>query len=308
MAVVLATLPFFALVLVGWLAGRLRVLDAPGVVGVNRYVFYFALPAFLFLQMSETPPSRIFELGFVVAYAVGALAMFALGAALARVLFRCPLAECSVFGLAGSYGNIGFLAIPLLTAVVGDALAVPLALMLTVDLVLLVPLGMLVIEAGRGRGHVAIRVLRAALRVILTNPLVIAIVLGLAVAAAGVQLPHPIRVFADLLGGTAGPCAMFALGATLAGRPLGRGLLTAATMSGVKLALHPLLMFWVMRLFGIGEPWSSAAVLGSAMPIAAVLFVVAQQYNTAQGRASAAVLLSTALAVLSLPLVLTLVR
>lgn len=297
----IASLPFFALVLAGWAAGRFGVLDAGAANGVNRYVYFFALPAFLFLHMAGAAPGDVFNGVFFVAYLAGGLATFALSAVLARPLMGGSR-EGAVFGLAACYGNIGFLAIPLLTATIGPQLAVPLAVVLTLDLVVLVPFGLFVIEMGRGGGGVVARVRGAVVRVVFTNPLIIAIAAGLAAAGAGLTLPEPVRVFADLLGRTAGPCALFALGATLAGRPVSHGLGVAAALSVAKLVLHPVIMGLAMVILAVPAPWSTAAVLAAAMPVAAVLFVLAQQYDVAPTEASTGVLLSTGLAVGTVPL------
>lgn len=304
--VVFIILPFFTLVAAGFGAGRWRVLDIGGINGVNRFVFYFALPCLLFAKMASTPVSIVFNGAFLAAYVVGGLALFVAAAVVGRLLFRSTLAESGLLGLAACYGNIGYMGIPLLVAVVGEEIAVPLALVLTVDLVLFVPLGMLVIEVGKGEVGSVRQVVRAAGRVLLTNPLVIAIVAGIAVSAAGLTLPGPVAVFTGLLGRTAGPCAMFGLGAVLASRPVGRGFGMVATMSIGKLVVHPAAIAGAMSVFGVAAPWSTAAVLASGMPIAAVLFVIGQQYDVYPERASTAVLVSTALSMVTLTVLLLL--
>ncbi len=299
-------LPFFALVLTGYGAGRWRVIDAAGINGVNRFVFYFALPCLLFAKMAATPVSVVFNGAFLAAYVTGGLVLFGVAATIGRLAFRGNLAEGGLLGLAACYGNIGYMGIPLLVAVLGDSVAAPLALILTVDLVLFVPLAMLIIEIGKGEGESVRHVIRAAGRVLLTNPLVIAIVAGIAVSAAGVTLPGPVAAFTGLLGSAAGPGAMFGLGAVLAGRPVTSGFGMVAYMSLAKLIVHPIVIAAAMTAFGIAAPWSTAAVLAAGMPIAAVFFVIGQQYDVYPERASTAVLVSTVLSVLTLTALLLL--
>ncbi len=299
-------LPFFALVLTGYGAGRWRVLDDAGINGVNRFVFYFALPCLLFVKMAATPVSVVFNGAFLAAYVTGGLVLFGVAAVIGKLAFRGNLAEGGLLGLAACYGNIGYMGIPLLVAAMGDSVAAPLALILTVDLVLFVPLGMLVIEIGKGEGESVRHVIRAAGRVLLTNPLVIAIVAGIAASAAGVTLPGPVAAFTGLLGSAAGPCAMFGLGAVLAGRPITGGLGMVAYMTIAKLVVHPIVIAGAMAAFGIAAPWSTAAVLAAGMPIAATLFVIGRQYDVYPERASTAVLVSTVLSVLTLTALLLL--
>jgi len=59
-----------------------------------------------------------------------------------------------------------------------------------------------------------------------------------------------------------------------------------------------------MTWFNVGEAWRLAATLGAATPIAAALFVIAQEYNAMPARASTAVIFSTGLAIFTMPLMI----
>jgi len=133
--------PFFALVVTGYAAARWRILDAPGVLGINRFVYFFALPALLFNKMAETDfPRLVSESAFVLAHLVAGLVVFALMWGTAKVLFKAGRNTLAVMALAGCYGNIGFLGIPLLVSVLGGEAAAPLSLMLLIDVAFFIPL------------------------------------------------------------------------------------------------------------------------------------------------------------------------
>ena len=101
--------------------------------------------------------------------------------------------------------------------------------------------------------------------------------------------------FLDLLGGTAGPCALFALGATLASRSVAGGAAEIGYMTALKLFVHPAaLLLTTAVIFDVDPLWTSAALLGASLPIAANVFIVARQYDVYVTRASGAVLVSTA--------------
>ena len=95
-----------------------------------------------------------------------------------------------------------------------------------------------------------------------------------------------------------------ALGAVLAGRPMSEGKGDVALMAVFKLTLHPLVTWWVMTAFGVGVDWRLAATLGAATPVAAALFVIAQEHDAVPVRASTAVLVSTVLSMLTLPVLI----
>src|SRR5919107_1417746 len=146
-------LPFFALIFCGYVAGRLRLLDETAAAGVNTFVFYFALPAFLFGLMSSSPIGEVVNAPFIGAYVTASLALFALSALVGLRLFEIGRAEAAVLGLAAVLANTGYMGIPLVSAVFGREAAVPIVVGLTLDGVLMIPLGIVIIESSKGRAE-----------------------------------------------------------------------------------------------------------------------------------------------------------
>ncbi len=293
-------LPFFGLIFCGYGAGRLRLLDETAAAGVNTFVFYFALPAFLFGLMSSSPIAEVVNAPFIGAYVTASLALFALTTLVGLRLFEIGRAEAAVQGLAAVLANTGYMGIPLISAVFGREAAVPIVVGLTLDGVLMIPLGIVIIESSKGRAegptHTALTTLSALAR----NPLILSIFAGLALSATGLTPPRPVTNFLDLLGGTAGPCALFALGATLAGRTVAGGAAEVSYMTLMKLALHPAALFFTTTvIFSVDPLWATAALLGAALPIAANVFIVARQYDVYVARTSSAILISTAVSMIS---------
>lgn len=293
-------LPFFALIFCGYAAGRLKLLDETAAAGVNTFVFYFALPAFLFGLMSSSPIGEVVNAPFIGAYVTVSLTVFALAALVGRRLFKLLREEAAVLGLATVLANTGYMGIPLVSAVFGREAAVPIVVGLTIDGILMIPLGIMVIESSKGRAEGLIQTALTTLAALTRNPLILSIFAGLAVSAAGLSPPLPLTNFLDLLGGTAGPCALFALGATLAGRPVAGGAAEVSYMTVMKLVVHPLALWFTMtRLFDVDPLWATAALLGAALPIAANVFIVARQYDVYVIRTSSAILVSTAVSMIS---------
>jgi malonate transporter and related proteins len=300
-SIVNTALPFFALIFCGYSAGRLKLLDETAAAGVNTFVFYFALPAFLFGLMSSSPIGEVVNAPFIGAYVTASLVLFTLTALVGRRIFEIGRAEAAVQGLAAVLANTGYMGIPLVSAVFGREAAVPIVVGLTLDGVLMIPLGIIIIESSKGRAegltHTALTTFSALSR----NPLILSIFAGLAFSATGLTPPEPVTNFLDLLGGTAGPCALFALGATLAGRQVSGGAAEIFYMTVFKLALHPAALFLTTTvIFGVDPLWATAALLGAALPIAANVFIVARQYDVYVARTSSAILVSTAVSMISL--------
>jgi malonate transporter and related proteins len=295
-----SALPFFALIFCGYGAGRLRLLDETAAAGVNTFVFYFALPAFLFGLMSSSPIGEVVNAPFIGAYVTASLVLFALTALVGFRLFEIGRAEAAVQGLAAVLANTGYMGIPLVSAVFGREAAVPIVVGLTLDGVLMIPLGIVIIESSKGRAESLTHTALATFSALARNPLILSIFAGLAVSTTGFNPPMPLGNFLDLLGGTAGPCALFALGATLAGRTVAGGTAEVSYMTFMKLVLHPAALFFTTTvIFSVDPFWATAALLGAALPIAANVFIVARQYNVYVSRTSSAILISTALSLIS---------
>ncbi len=300
MQVILDTaLPFFALIFCGYGAGRFGLLSEASVAGVNAFVFYFALPTFLFDLMSTAPLDEVLNPQFVGAYLGAGLSVFLVAAVLGRVIFPVGPTQATLMGAAAVLGNTGYMGLPLVAAAFGDAAAIPLVVGLILEVTILIPLSIVLIEAQKGLGQGPGPILSSVTGAMIRNPLMIALLAGVLVSATGIGLPTPIANFTDLLGGAAGPCALFALGATLASFPVSAGLAEVSYMTGFKLLVHPAAMYLTTRLLGVEPLWATVAILGASLPVAANVFIVAKQYDTYVERTSSAILVSTIVSVVT---------
>jgi malonate transporter and related proteins len=292
-------LPFFALILCGYGAGRFRLLGEASIAGVNAFVFYFALPTFLFSLMATSPLADVVNGRFVGAYLSAGLAVFAVAALLGRLVFKLGTSEAALQGSAAVLGNTGYMGLPLVAAAFGDRAAIPLVLALTLEVAILIPLSVALIEAGKGLGRNRLHLIGSVTNSLLRNPLIIAIFAGALISATDLSLPTPVENFTDLLGGAAGPCALFALGATLTGYPIAAGLGEVSYMTFFKLLVHPAAVWSATRLFDVDPLWATVAVLGAALPVAANVFILARQYDTYVAQTSSAILVSTSASLIS---------
>lgn len=299
-------LPFFALIFCGYGAGRFRLLSEASIAGVNAFVFYFALPTFLFNLVATSQLKNILNGSFVAAYLSAGFSVFVVAALLGRLLFKVQPGEAALQGSAAVLGNTGYMGLPLVAAVFGEAAAIPLVLGLTLEVTLIIPFSIALVEATKGSGGWS-RVPSSVTGALARNPLIVAIFAGALISALGLGLPTPVENFTDLLGGTAGPCALFALGATLAGRSLSAGLGEVSYMTSFKLFVHPSAMWLTTQLFDVASLWATVAVLAAALPVAANVFILARQYDAYVDRISGAILLSTAVSVVTVSTLLAVV-
>lgn len=300
----LKTVPFFAVIGLGFQSGRSRFFTAEATADLTRFVFYFALSAMLFGFAANLDLAEVFDGSFVLAYLLATSAIWVL-VAVTAMLRGSPPEEAVFEAHAGVIGNAGFLGIPMLTLLLGPVAVVPLLLVLAVDLIVFSSLLTMIISGLRA-GGIDRRIFGILGLGLLRNPMIVSVVLGLGWGTTGLQLPGPVQEFMSLLGAAATPCALFAIGASLAGRPADRPGL-AVWISFCKLALHPAAAALTCLVLAVDWDGARVMIAAAALPVAGNVFILAQHYGVAPGRISTAILLSTAASVLTLTGVIALI-
>lgn len=302
LAIFLKTLPFFLIIGTGWLAGRARFFPPEATAWLTKFVFYFALSAMLFRFAATLDVGRLFDPAFVMAYLSGSAALWAVGFAVARWR-RQPLATAAMEAHTAMTGNTGFLGVPMLVLLLGERAIGPVLMVLTIDMVVFSTLITLIVTAAR-QGRVRVSTLWPLLRGIVSNPMIVSMLAGLAWAGLHLPLPGPLDEFLALLGASATPGALFAIGASLAGRAADR-MGPALWLSFAKLVLHPLAVgIAALAVFGV-EPYAAGVMIAAAaLPVAGNVYILAQYFGTATQRVSAAILVSTAASIATVPLVI----
>ena len=299
-------LPFFALIGVGFFAVRRGILSPEQSNGLAKFVFLFPLPALLYNKTASTPFERFTDARFILAYLTASIAGFVLAFIIARSLLKLRGSEASLLGLGAVYGNMGFLGIPLLILALGDAAAAPLSIIISVDIAIMIPAALILADLLAGQsGNIKRDLLAALTNGIVKNPIVLAIIAGVTVSALELQTPLPLLRFSELLSGAAAPGALVALGGTLAQQSLSTGVRDGIVIAVFKTLAYPALVWTIMGAFHITPELRTTATLAAAMPTAAVLFVLVQKHTNMTGRASAVVLISTVIALVSLSVLLS---
>ncbi|PZO67275.1 MAG: malate transporter [Paracoccus denitrificans] len=297
----LKTLPFFGLIGLGWLAGRVRFFPAEATAWLTRFVFYFALSAMLFRLAAGLDISRLFDPAFVAAYVIASGALWVACFALSRRRGQ-PVPDAAMQAQASMTGNTGFLGVPMLVMILGDAAIGPVMIVLTLDMIVFSTLITLVISATR-RGKGGLGGVATTLGGIVANPMIVSMVAGLLWSAFRLPMPVPFHDFLTLLGSAATPGALFAIGASLAARSIGR-VGPAIQISAAKLIVHPLLCFAACRAFGVAPGPAGVMIAAAALPVAGNVYILAHHFGVAQQRVSASILISTAVSIATVPIII----
>ncbi|MFN0262526.1 AEC family transporter [Tepidamorphus sp. 3E244] len=301
--VLFVTLPFFAVCALGYLAVRSGFMAEEAVSHLNLFAFYFAMPALIAGALARQDIFAIVDGRIFLGWLIAGIAIFAIGFFVLPLVRKGAAAgECALAGQASSVGNIGFLGIPLGITAFGDAFIGPLVAALLVDLIVLIPLSLGILERHKNETERASAFDTA--RSVVFNPFIIAIMTGVILSVSGIGMPVWLDGFASFLGGAASPVALFALGASLATKQAAGSKSSIALLTTLKLAVHPLLIFGILLLLGAPQGAAAITVLIAAMPVAGNVFVIAERYGVFVRPVSAAVLISTVLSVASVSAVL----
>jgi predicted permease len=302
-------LPYFGLIILGYLSGRLKSIPDAGLEWMNFFIVYLALPALFYRILSRTPLEELTQVSFIVSTTAAMFLSFMISFGIGMLLRRGNVAESAITGIAGSYGNVGYMGPGLALSTLGTQAAAPVALIFCFDTLLaftVVPF--LMALAGTEKASLGATML-GVLKSILLHPFIIATALGVLSAAVDFQPPVAFDRLMEFLQSASAPCALFALGLTVALRPIERVPWEVPLLAGVKLLLHPLIVLTLLSLFGPFSPvWVATAVLMAALPPALNVFVLARHYDTWVPQASGAILFGTAMSVLTLTTVMWLVK
>lgn len=302
-----AALPVFGLILLGYLAGRSGQFEPAATDTLNRFAFYFALPALIFIALVKIAPAELHQWGFLAAFSAAVCLTCWTGYVISRKAGRAAPGAL-IEGCNAGYSNVGFMGVPLCLLVFGrDGIApAAMSVLLTacVQFLLAIILVELALKGGDRLGATAKQLLRSLIR----NPLFLAPIAGVTASSAGVQMPVPVDQFAQLLGNAAAPVALFCIGLSLAQTKLSHDALAAiGTITALKLVVQPAIAaFLCLYVFDMPKLWAQAAVILSALPIGSGIYTIAKTYDLDAGVTSGAILASHVVSVVTLSLLLAL--
>lgn len=283
------TLPIFLLIGTGYLAMGIRLVNREQVQGVATFVLYFALPALVIRALTQSPLEEVLQKQYLLAYGLASALVFGLALLLTLAVQRKPLSESALHALGMSASNSGFIGYPVAAMVLGSSpAAVLLALNMIIENLLIIPMALILAEAGRQKGTgIGIIASNTFLRLI-RNPILIGLAVGLALAVTETAIPRPLAEAIDMLAKAAGPAALFVIGGTLFGLRIHGMWGDIGQIVGGKLVLHPLVVFCLFMFMPQADPGLLAgALLFACAPMISVYPLLGQRYGMADISAAA---------------------
>ncbi|CAN7698724.1 AEC family transporter [Bosea sp. LjRoot9] len=289
LAALIVVLPVFGLISLGYLARWAKIVRETTGEGLSDFVFVLALPCLLFRTLAKADIPATQPWGYWIAYFAGLAIVWALAMLIASRIFARKGPELVVSGFAAAQSNTVFVGVPMILKAYGDAGAVPLGLLLAIHLPVTMTIATLLAE-GRAAS------ITMMIKRLFTHPIIIGILLGSAARPIIGLIPEPLWTIIDLLAGAAVPCALISLGIAMRRYGLTSGLALPAILSGLKLGLHPLIVYVLATMvFQMPAHWSGVAVLFAACPCGINAYLFAERYKQGVADASSAIALSTML-------------
>jgi malonate transporter len=304
-----ALLPVFFVLALGYFAGKRNAFDADQAAGLSKLATSYALPASLFVSMTDIPRNLLLQQGplvlalilahvglFLVAWVVLGLVKSLRGTP--AILYALMLATSAtpVFGLAVLGPILG----PTATGAVG-------LVALSINLVVPAAVVLLEVDAAKHRG-VAKDSSRPSpiltgLSSGLKSPLLWAPIVGITIVLVKIPLPRVIAACFELIGSTTSGVAVFAVGLVLAAHALQISRVVLLGTLG-RLTVQNVVLLALVRLLQVHSPFTREAMFCCSFPLATVVVLFAARYKSSESETASMLLLSTLSLAVTVPIIL----
>ena len=281
-----------AVLSLGIAARRFGLVDDRHTDRLTAFAFYVALPALVFTSTASRSLAEVFDPRLVVGVWAVLLAVAAVGWVV-HGRGRESSATRSVAVVQSYHGNLGFLGLPITAATFGGVVTAKASLVLGVGALTQVPLTVVLLAAVNDAGAD----LRGELRGVFTNPVLVALVVGLGCAAVGVSVPDSLSTGLGAVADLALPAALFAVGASLSFDREAFDLPAVGSVVLLKMVVMPAVALAAFWLLSADASTTRAGVVMLAMPTAISTFVYATELGGDADLASANVFVTTLVSV-----------
>jgi malonate transporter len=299
------TAPLFLLVLLGYTLSRWGRWPRAASDALTRFVFGVAIPAYLFRLMADFSRFPAVDARLLIAYFGGCLVVFALGRIISSTLFRLDGTSQSVFAVGGIFANIVLLGVPLTKVTLGEASMPSASLVIVFNSLLLWTLVTVSVEWARHR-ELSARGLGKTALAVATNPVVAGILVGTAFGFTGLTLPGMVDQTVRMLSEAALPMSLVALGMGLAEYGIRAGWRQSIAIATLKLVIAPLTVYLIARALALPSRELVTIVVMASLPVGANVYLMAREFKAMEGPVASSLVLTTALAAVTTPLLLAL--
>jgi len=288
--------PIFGLIFIGWLLKAIGLFPRWLVKALNDYVYYVGITVITFLSLHDVSHSLLLDPMVYVLTILPIAAIVVIAFSVAR-LMKLEKAAIPVFIICAFFGNTGYIGFPLNIAAQGrDSLALT-AFVSTIYTVIVFTFGAYLCQRYSDKEKKGLQ--------LHTIPVFWAAAAGIILSF--IALPDLVRLPLTLIEDSTSPLALLATGAMISAVGIKENAGTIGAISGIKLLLMPAIVVVTAMAAGVSGTVYKTSVLEAATPVGVTNTVMEQQFGLDERLASSAVVISTMLFFLSLPVILLLV-
>jgi malonate transporter and related proteins len=293
-------LPVFAVIVTGLIVGYSGYLSRALSDALIHFAYNIAMPALLIVTIAQEPAHSLINWRFLVAFGGGSLICFVLVFGIMSLRTSRSLASRTMYGMAASMTNTGFVALPVLQAIYGQRAVLPAAIATVFVAVVMFPVAVILLEFGQRNTDGSRTPPMVTLKHVVLNPLVISTLIGMFLSVLALHMPGPVTAYLNILADALTPCALFAIGLGLSLDGLRANVGQAALLSILKLVIMPLIVYGLSMALALDPLYTIAAVICAAVPTAKTVYILAGEYHCEQMMVASTVSLTTLVSIISL--------
>lgn len=296
--IIRTVIPIIILIGIGVFSRKIKILKAGDERVFSAYVYYFALPALFFINITEINFTREI-LRFILAGIVPILIVLMIYIIL-YFIFKFTKNTLYLLIFSTVFGSLAFFGIPFIMFAFPTEYGEHLAILSSSFIsIVSVTIAITVLELYKIEKSTIWKGFRSVLKRLSRNPLIISILSGIVLSIAGITVPSFLSTVLHMLGKTTATVAIFMLGVFLYGRKY-KNIARAFKLSLLRIAFLPLIAFLVTKLFELPGMERSTLVLMHSMPVAVSMIILSERYNFYQETIASLTLISSISAVVYL--------
>ncbi len=292
-----ALAPVAFVVLLGFYAGRSKMINADGAKSLSTVVVNIALPCILFVSIFGFSPKQFENIDYVLTLLIGICLPFFIALILGTVIWKRPAAEASLFASNSGFPDMAYFGLPVVLTVLGQQGMLPIIVGNIISSIIVIPVIMAMLNKSKssgptpGIGEIILNTLK--------QPVVWAPLTGLILVLLGVKLPALMTESLKLIGDISGGLALFTLGILLS-LLSPRVDLEVVVVVVLKNIVMPALVVALAMMFKLDPDLAKGAIIIAACPAATMGAMLSSQYSVAQEKIPGQILASNVVAIVTM--------
>lgn len=277
--------PIFLLLALGYLSVKLNLLSKLQIASIGAFVIKIALPALLLQSLSTKNLNEIWFFEYFAVYGGTTFILYVGAFYILSHYFKNSKTDTAVLSLGASMSNTGLIGAAVLTLLMGQKAMTYISLVVIIESVFLIPAVLVLAELNAKKTQYVnvFNIIKNTILTLVKNPLFMAVLLGIAFSALGIKLPHQFNQVLLMLGQTASPLALFAIGGGIVGLSLKYVNVQSIYLVISSNILFPLMVFLGLTyLTDVSQEMVYAGTIIASLPMPTIFAMLGQVYGLSE--------------------------